>query len=82
MAIVTNYEPFRAVSTGKYVADGEIVSGLAVDMNGPLTREGINAIQEAKSILELMNSLPVPALQVTDSEDGQSSSKAKISESQ
>ena len=75
-----NYELPRAASVGESVAKDEQVCGLAVDVNGPVTQEAIDNVREAVSILASMIRFADPTPPDTGSQDGQTSSKATISQ--
>lgn len=72
-----NYELLRAVTVGESVAQDEQVLGLAVDMDGPVTQEAIDIVQEAAFILASVNSFPNPTS--PDSQDGETPRKGMIS---
>jgi hypothetical protein len=73
-----NYEFPRAACVGESVAKDERVSGLALDVNGPVTQEAIDTVREAVSFLASLNRLANPT-PPDDSQDGETSSKATIS---
>lgn len=70
-----SYELRRAASVGESIDKNEPISGVAVDMtgHGPLTQEAVDTLKEAASIL-------ASASPLVNADDGQTSSKALISQ--
>lgn len=77
MSITANYEPPQAANVGESVAGDERISGLAVEMNGPVTQEAIAAVREAASFLASGDPFADPT--PSDGQDRQTSSEATMS---
>lgn len=76
MSITVNRKLLSTANVGESVPKDEMLSGVAVDLKGPVTQEAVDILQKIMSTLESGNPFDDPT--PSDGQDGQASSKATI----